>query len=58
MKAGERGINHLVQILKADMQANMSQMGVENLVRLTEYLLTEKSSCTFCHQRETRRVSG
>mgnify|MGYP000073256688 FL=1 len=36
---GERGIDHLVHILKADIKANMSQLGLEQLDRLEEYLL-------------------
>ena len=36
---GARGIDHLVHILKADIEANMSQLGLEQLDRLGEYLL-------------------
>ncbi|MFT4743508.1 MAG: L-lactate dehydrogenase (cytochrome) [Yoonia sp.] len=36
---GSRGIDHLIHILKADIEANMSQLGVENINRLAEYLL-------------------
>lgn len=36
---GARGIDHLIHILKADIEANMSQLGVENINRLAEYLL-------------------
>ena len=37
---GARGIDHLVHILKADIEANMSQLGVEKIARLPEYLLS------------------
>ena len=37
---GARGIDHLVHILKADIEANMSQLGSENLGSLTEHLLS------------------
>ncbi|WP_170347548.1 alpha-hydroxy acid oxidase [Ruegeria atlantica] len=36
---GARGIDHLVHILKADIEANMSQLGSENLGSLAEHLL-------------------
>jgi len=36
---GARGIDHLVHILKADIEANMSQLGSENLGNLAEHLL-------------------
>lgn len=36
---GARGIDHLVHILKADIEANMSQLGSENLGGLAEHLL-------------------
>lgn len=36
---GARGIDHLVHMLKADIEANMSQLGSENLGSLAEYLL-------------------
>ncbi|SNZ19251.1 alpha-hydroxy acid oxidase [Cohaesibacter gelatinilyticus] len=36
---GAKGIDHLVHILKADMIANMSQLGVEKLDQLPQYLL-------------------
>jgi L-lactate dehydrogenase (cytochrome) len=36
---GAKGIDHLVHILKADITANMSQLGVENLDELPRYLL-------------------
>jgi len=36
---GARGIDHLVHILKADIEANMSQLGLEQMDRLAEYLL-------------------
>lgn len=38
---GARGIDHLVHVLKADMQANMSQLGVEDLERLASYIHVE-----------------
>ncbi|WP_299667746.1 alpha-hydroxy acid oxidase [uncultured Ruegeria sp.] len=34
-----RGVDHLVHILKADIEANMSQLGTENLDNLAEHLL-------------------
>lgn len=37
---GARGIDHLVHILKSDIEANMSQLGVEKIARLPEYLLS------------------
>ncbi|WP_299640065.1 alpha-hydroxy acid oxidase [uncultured Ruegeria sp.] len=36
---GARGVDHLVHILKADIEANMSQLGTENLDNLAEHLL-------------------
>lgn len=36
---GGRGIDHLVHILRADIEANMSQLGTENLDNLAEHLL-------------------
>ncbi|WP_425080908.1 alpha-hydroxy acid oxidase [Ruegeria arenilitoris] len=36
---GARGIDHLVHILKADIEANMSQLGGEKLGSLAEHLL-------------------
>ena len=36
---GAKGINHLVHILKADIMANMSQLGLEDLNQLPSYLL-------------------
>ena len=36
---GRKGIDHLVHILKADITANMSQLGLENLDQLPSYLL-------------------
>lgn len=36
---GAKGIDHLVHILKADIEANMSQLGVEKIAQLPEYLL-------------------
>ncbi|WP_226688647.1 alpha-hydroxy acid oxidase [Ruegeria arenilitoris] len=36
---GARGIDHLVHILKADIEANMSQLGSEKLGSLAEHLL-------------------
>jgi L-lactate dehydrogenase (cytochrome) len=37
---GSRGIDHLVHILKADIEANMSQLGVEKIDQLPHYLLS------------------
>lgn len=37
---GARGIDHLVHILKADIEANMSQLGVEKIDQLPHYLLS------------------
>ncbi|MBG6211229.1 L-lactate dehydrogenase (cytochrome) [Labrenzia sp. EL_126] len=36
---GAEGIDHLVHILRADVQANMSQLGQEDLEKLPDYLL-------------------
>jgi L-lactate dehydrogenase (cytochrome) len=36
---GARGVDHLVHILKADIEANMSQLGSEKLDSLSEHLL-------------------
>ena len=36
---GRKGIAHLVHILKSDITANMSQLGLENLDQLPSYLL-------------------
>ncbi len=36
---GAKGIDHLVHILKADITANMSQLGVEHLNQLAQHLL-------------------
>jgi L-lactate dehydrogenase (cytochrome) len=36
---GSKGIDHLVHILKADITANMSQLGLEDLDQLPSYLL-------------------
>ena len=36
---GRKGIDHLVHILKADLTANMSQLGLEDLDQLPSYLL-------------------
>ncbi|WP_435138269.1 alpha-hydroxy acid oxidase [Pseudopelagicola sp. nBUS_19] len=36
---GAKGIDHLVHILKADINANMGQLGAENLDSLTDYLI-------------------
>lgn len=38
---GARGIDHLVHLLKADIGANMSQLGAERLDQLSDYLLDE-----------------
>jgi len=38
---GAKGIDHLVHILKADITANMSQLGVEDLDQLPQYLLDQ-----------------
>ena len=37
---GARGIDHLGHILKADIEANMSQLGVEKIDQLPNYLLS------------------
>lgn len=37
---GARGIDHLVHILKADIEANMSQLGVEKIDQLPHYILS------------------
>lgn len=39
---GSKGINHLVHILKSDIVANMSQLGVEKLGQLEKYLLSNE----------------
>ena len=39
---GARGIDHLVHILKADMTSNMSQLGVEQIDQLAQYLLNDQ----------------
>ncbi len=41
---GAKGIDHLIHVLKTDIQANMSQLGVENIDQLSSYLLDEKST--------------
>ncbi len=38
---GAGGIDHLVHILKSDIEANMSQLGVEELHNLADFLLPE-----------------
>lgn len=38
---GAKGVDHLVHILKADITANMSQLGVEQLRSLSQYLLED-----------------
>ena len=38
---GRKGIDHLVHILKSDIKANMSQLGVEQLSQLPHYLLRD-----------------
>ncbi|RYG89450.1 alpha-hydroxy-acid oxidizing protein [Loktanella sp. IMCC34160] len=38
---GARGIEHLIHILKADIQSNMSQLGAEKLDDLSNYLLPQ-----------------
>ncbi|WP_254683326.1 alpha-hydroxy acid oxidase [Phaeobacter sp. LSS9] len=38
---GAKGIDHLVHVLKADITANMSQLGVEQLNQLAEHLLPD-----------------
>ncbi|MBW4709899.1 alpha-hydroxy-acid oxidizing protein [Roseobacter sp. YSTF-M11] len=38
---GAKGIDHLIHILKADIKANMSQLGVERLDQLADYFLTD-----------------
>lgn len=40
---GAKGIDHLVHVLKADIQANMSQLGAESTDQLSNYLLGENS---------------
>lgn len=35
----DRGVDHVIHILKADMKANMSQLGIESLNQLPQYLL-------------------
>lgn len=39
---GAKGIDHLVHVLKADLAANMSQLGVEQLGQLSQYLLHDE----------------
>lgn len=39
---GAKGIAHLVHILKADITANMSQLGVEKLDQIAQHLLAEQ----------------
>ena len=36
---GARGIDHLIHILSADLQSNMSQLGIGNLHQLENYLV-------------------
>lgn len=36
---GARGIDHVIHILRADITANMSQLGLEHLDKLSDYLL-------------------
>jgi len=38
---GAKGVDHLVHILRADITANMSQLGVEQLESLSQYLLED-----------------
>ena len=38
---GVKGVDHLVHILRADITANMSQLGVEQLESLSQYLLED-----------------
>lgn len=38
---GAKGIDHLVHILKADITANMSQLGLEDLGHIRQYLLRD-----------------
>ncbi|PYG31846.1 alpha-hydroxy acid oxidase [Pelagimonas varians] len=38
---GARGIDHLVHILKTDIEANMSQLGAEKIDQLSNYLLVK-----------------
>ena len=39
---GARGINHIIHILRSDIAANMSQLGVEKLDQLPDYLLDQR----------------
>ncbi len=39
---GAKGIDHLVHILRADIQANMSQLGIEKIEKLSDFLLDDK----------------
>jgi L-lactate dehydrogenase (cytochrome) len=36
---GRRGIDHLIHILRSDINANMSQLGAQRLDQLSEHLL-------------------
>ena len=38
---GARGIDHVIHILRSDLTANMSQLGVEELTHLPDYLLDQ-----------------
>lgn len=38
---GARGIDHAIHILRSDLTANMSQLGVEDLDQLSDYLLDQ-----------------
>ena len=38
---GARGIDHVIHILRSDLTANMSQLGVEELAHLSDYLLDQ-----------------
>ena len=39
---GANGIDHLVHIITADLRANMSQLGLEELDKLPHYLLEKQ----------------
>lgn len=41
---GAKGIDHLIHILKADITANMSQLGAEKTGKLAEHLLTQSGT--------------
>ena len=39
---GARGLDHAIHILRSDLTANMSQLGVEDLGQLSDYLLDQR----------------